>query len=185
MPTVNSLEDILRRHADAFPGMKLDHDQDAHELMLSSFGIGKDAVRLALDTDPMVKAVYDTLHRLISDILQVNYDQRRRKTVDTETAKTIFDAGWKAGVSNVATNPLYGMGEAKQAAFEMLLQGIDPTAPAKPAEPTPKAPSAKAIDVSQHHCNHNWRYTGTDGHGSHKGEDHYRCVNCGEGEYRP
>lgn len=180
MPTINDLSDVLRRHADAFPHAKLDHNADAHELMFSSFGIGKDAVRLALETDPMVKAVYDTLHHLIADILQINYDQRRRKTVDVETAKTIFDVGWKSGSNAIAQGTRHGLETVKQAAFEMMLQGIDPTEPAKPAAPPKEVNMAKS-----HHCEHNWRYTGTDGHGSHKGEDYYRCVNCGEGEYRP
>lgn len=33
-------------------------------------------------------------------------------------------------------------------------------------------------------CDHDWRFTGSDYHGSHKGEDHYRCTKCGKGEYR-
>jgi hypothetical protein len=28
-------------------------------------------------------------------------------------------------------------------------------------------------------CEHDWEYTRTDYHGSHKGEDHYRCRKCG------
>jgi len=34
-------------------------------------------------------------------------------------------------------------------------------------------------------CEHEWRYTGTDYHGSHKGEDAYYCHKCGETEYQP
>lgn len=34
-------------------------------------------------------------------------------------------------------------------------------------------------------CTHDWRYSGTDYHGSHKGEDAYRCRLCGKQERRP
>ncbi len=33
-------------------------------------------------------------------------------------------------------------------------------------------------------CVHDWRYEGTDGHGSHKGEDMYYCHKCRTYEYR-
>jgi hypothetical protein len=33
-------------------------------------------------------------------------------------------------------------------------------------------------------CRHEWQYSGTDPHGSHKGEDAYRCTKCHETEYR-
>lgn len=33
-------------------------------------------------------------------------------------------------------------------------------------------------------CNHDWRYEGTDYHGSHKGEAVYRCPKCLVQEYR-
>ncbi len=32
-------------------------------------------------------------------------------------------------------------------------------------------------------CDHKWSYTGTDYHGSHKGEDHYECNSCGSWKY--
>ena len=33
-------------------------------------------------------------------------------------------------------------------------------------------------------CRHEWQYSGTDPHGSHKGEDAYRCTKCHGTEYR-
>ena len=34
-------------------------------------------------------------------------------------------------------------------------------------------------------CKHTWHYAGTDYHGSHKGDDAYRCSKCRMIEYRP
>jgi hypothetical protein len=41
---------------------------------------------------------------------------------------------------------------------------------------------AKAPPMGE--CQHVWQYSGTDPHGSHKGEDAYRCTKCHETEYR-
>jgi hypothetical protein len=41
---------------------------------------------------------------------------------------------------------------------------------------------AKAPPMGEHR--HEWQYSGTDPHGSHKGEDAYRCTKCHETEYR-
>lgn len=42
----------------------------------------------------------------------------------------------------------------------------------------------RAYQTGEKVCQHNWQYSGTDPHGSHKGEDAYRCTKCHETEYR-
>lgn len=39
-------------------------------------------------------------------------------------------------------------------------------------------------DMARTTCTHEWEYTGTDHHGTHKGEAAYRCQKCKAFEYR-
>ena len=41
------------------------------------------------------------------------------------------------------------------------------------------------LDAFEHGNDHEWEYTGTDPHGSHKGERAYRCKKCKAFDYRP
>lgn len=46
------------------------------------------------------------------------------------------------------------------------------------------AVTTEGQSVGEAECDHTWRYTGTDYHGSHKGEDCYECSKCQRWQYR-
>lgn len=46
------------------------------------------------------------------------------------------------------------------------------------------SPRRLETESSPETCQHKWQYQGTDGHGSHKGEDLYYCSVCNKMEYR-
>lgn len=48
-----------------------------------------------------------------------------------------------------------------------------------------KLPAGQQAEKAADTCQHDFRYVGTDYHGSHKGEDAYKCTKCPAREYRP
>lgn len=168
---------------------------DARERFLASFGIGLEAAKLAINTEPAARAIFDHAVAFIADLLP------KKDVVHPETARRVLDIGFKYGV-DWSQGPYGSMGlpsnmtEAMERAWHQFEQGVS-LEPAKPAPPKNEATRilenriAASTGVSpsaRERCapgSHDWRYTGTDAHGSHKGEDCYRCSKCDDVEYRP
>lgn len=65
---------------------------DAKEKLLSSFGIGLEAAKLAINTEASARAIFDHAVALIADLLP------KKDIVHPETARRILEAGFDYGV---------------------------------------------------------------------------------------
>lgn len=154
---------------------------DAKEKLEAALGIGLEAVKLAIRTDPIAKLIWDHSVALIASLEQNPVPPAIDATKlqnSLEAVEKVYKDGFAAGV-DWSQGP-YGKGLPNVNEYWRQYPGVN--GDVRPAEPL-RDMSAEA-QAKADACIHSFRYTGTDGHGSHKGEDHYRCVKCGVGEYR-